>query len=65
MTVAEFIEWLKSQDQQAEVRCLVNYPGTGYYDQGGECGIEPFVPELSDKNYTGQDDRYLLIGEIK
>lgn len=47
MIVAEFIEWLKTQDQKAIVNCLVNKPG-GYYEQGGTCSVEEFTPDLSD-----------------
>lgn len=49
MIVREFIEWLKTQDQEAIVEVLVHTDGTGYYDQGGNCSAEDFNP--SDKEY--------------
>ena len=44
MIVAEFIEWLKTQDQGAIVEVLVHSSGTGYYDQGGNVTTEEFDP---------------------
>jgi hypothetical protein len=44
MVVSEFIEWLKTQDQDAIVEVLVHSSGTGYYDQGGNVTTEEFDP---------------------
>ena len=49
MIVADFIKWLKTQDQGAIVEVLVHSSGTGYYDQGGNVSIEEFDP--SDESY--------------
>lgn len=46
MKVSEFIEWLKTQDQDAIVECLVHTGGTGYYDQGGNVVVEDFTSEV-------------------
>lgn len=75
MTVAEFIEWLKTQDQDAVVECVVHESGGSYYEQGGTCRTVNFTTELSD--YTNFKDNkfvketdsyfnksYLLIGEM-
>jgi hypothetical protein len=45
MNVAEFREWLLTQDQEAIVEVLVHSSGTGYYDQGGNVSVEEFTPE--------------------
>lgn len=53
MTVAEFIEWLKTQDQDAVVDVLHHTSGSGYYDQGGNVSIEEFTAtEFKDWEYT-------------
>lgn len=75
MTVAEFIEWLKTQDQDAVVECVVHESGGSYYEQGGTCTTQPFAPELSDyTDFRGNqfvketepyfNKSYLLIGEM-
>ncbi len=46
MIVSEFIEWLKTMPQDAVVEVLDHHSGSGYYDQGGNCYIEQFTPEL-------------------
>ena len=51
MLVPESIEWLKTQDQTAEVRCLQHTDGRGYYDQGGWTSEVDFDP-LSGKVST-------------
>ena len=77
MTVAEMIEWLKTQDQEAIVQVVRHESGRGYYDQGGNTSIVDF--DITDDNlmtYTNfrcnstvkpDDDlynkRYLLLGE--
>lgn len=72
MTVAEFIDFLKTQDQAAHVRCIEHSSGRGYYDQGGNIREVAFDPakhvELTDftspafagQPYHGTKD--LLIG---
>lgn len=47
MKVAEFIEWLKTQPQDAEVLVISHTSGSGYYDQGGNIEIVDFNPEES------------------
>lgn len=42
MNVAEMIEWLKTQPQDARVEVLSHSRGSGYYDQGGWCTTEVF-----------------------
>lgn len=75
ITVAEFIEWLKTQDQGAIVQVVDhdrNPPGS-YYCQGGTASVEDFRPELSEyTDFRGNqfiapdrpsyNKRYLLIG---
>lgn len=51
MLVPEFIEWLKTQDQTAEVMVLQHTTGSGYYDQGGWTSEVDFDP-LSGKVHT-------------
>lgn len=51
MRVAEFIEWLKTQDQGAIVEVIYHTRGTGYYDQGGNATAESFDPENSGHWY--------------
>ena len=74
MTVSEFIEWLKTQDQGATVYCVTHDRNGSYYEQGGTATTKPFTPELScytdfrgnsfvkpeEKHYN---TRELLIGE--
>ncbi len=74
MKVHEFIEWLKTQDQDAEVRCISHTNGTGYYDQGGSVEIKDFdsTPSCSDNNFNqdfesfslSDGSKYLLIGSV-
>lgn len=45
MNVAQFREWLLTQDQEAIVEVLVHSDGTGYYDQGGSVTTEEFTSE--------------------
>lgn len=47
MKVSEFIEWLKTQDQEATVCCLVHDSVDGYDMQGGSCEEQEFTPEYS------------------
>jgi len=74
MIVAEFIEWLKTQYQEAIVECVVHESSGSYYEQGGTCSTEEFTEELSDyldfrgspsidpsKSYYNKS--YLVIGE--
>ena len=50
MNVAEFRDWLLTQDQEAIVEVLHHSSGTGYYDQGGTVTTEEFDPS---KEYYG------------
>lgn len=43
-TVAEMIEWLKTQPQEATIEMLSHSKGHGYYDQGGWCTTKQFDP---------------------
>lgn len=47
MKVAEFIEWLKTQPQDAEVMVISHTSGSSYYDQGGNIQVVAFNPEES------------------
>jgi hypothetical protein len=73
MKVSEFIEWLKTQDQEAIVSCLVHHGNGSYYEQGGTCEEQEFIPEHSDyTDFRGNqfvkpgdhrfNKRYLIIG---
>ena len=73
MTVSEFIEWLKTQDQDAIVTCLVHNTAGSYYEQGGTCSQDEFTEEHSEYiDFRGNqfvkieapyyNKRYLLIG---
>ncbi len=73
MTVFEFIHWLKTQDQDAIVMCLVHEKSGSYYEQGGTCSQAEFTPDHSDyTDFRGNqfvkpkasyfEKRYLLIG---
>ena len=44
MTVAEMIEWLKTQDQAATVYVVSHSGCIGYYDQGGTAQTVVFDP---------------------
>ena len=46
VTVAEFIEWLKTKDQSAIVQVVMHTDGSGYYEQGGVASIEDFDTTL-------------------
>jgi hypothetical protein len=74
MTVSEFIDWLKGQDQEAIVECVCHGRIGSYYEQGGTATIEEFTPGLSDyTDFRGNqfvrpgdpsyNKRILLIGE--
>lgn len=77
VTVAEFIEWLKTQDQGAIVQCIDHDTDAGglssYYCQGGTAQTEDFNSELFEyTDFRGNEHvkpdapwynkRYLLIG---
>ena len=74
MTVKEFIKWLKKQDQEAIIECVVHDKSGGYYEQGGTATLKEFAPDLSDyTDFRGNqfvkpdapnyNKRFLLIGE--
>lgn len=44
MKVKDFIEWLKTQDQEAIVEIVYHEHGTGYCDQGGNATTQEFDP---------------------
>jgi len=73
MTVSKFIEWLKTQDQDAIVVCLTHDTNGSYYEQGGTCSHDEFTEEHSEyTDFRGNEfvkstapyynKRYLLIG---
>jgi len=73
MTVSEFIEWLKTQDQGAIVKCLIHNTTGSYYEQGGTCSRGEFTAEHAEyTDFRGNEfvkpeapyynKRYLLIG---
>lgn len=47
-TVAELIEWLKTQDQKAIVECIDHEASGNYYCQGGTAGVADWTPELTE-----------------
>lgn len=49
MTVNEFIEWLKTMPQDAQVNVLCHDSYSDYCTQGGTCSEIPFIEE-GDKN---------------
>lgn len=72
-TVAQFIEWLKTQDQEAIVRVLVVKEGRNYHPD--TTTTENFKPELAyyydlrgnefvPKDAPHYNKRYLDLGEI-
>lgn len=77
MTVAQFIEWLKTQDQEAIVQVVLHSSKGSYYEQGGTATYMEFDPtnpnhhEYTDfrgnqfvkPNDPHFDQRYLLLGE--
>ena len=79
MNVAEFITWLKTQDQGAEVMCIMHTDrGCGYYEQGGTAYEDEFTAEKSEyKDFskydwwherhagTGDNPKTLCIGELR
>lgn len=50
MTVAELIEWLKTQPQEAVVTCIGHTSGSGYYDQGGNIEVIDFNPKPTNES---------------
>lgn len=44
MNVAQMIEWLKTQDQEAIVGVVYHTSGSSYYDQGGNATSVEFDP---------------------
>ena len=73
-TVADLIEFLKTQDQDAILQIVEHTCGTSYYDQGGNASEENFDPErhveytdFRGNRYVKESDphfnkRYLLLG---
>lgn len=53
-TVAQMIEWLKTQDQSAIIEVVMHSSGSGYYDQGGNASTKKFDPTL-EVMYEVQD----------
>lgn len=78
MTVADLIEWLKTQDQGATVQVVKHSShGASYYEQGGTATVVEFDPtdvthhdytDFRENQYVKPDaayfnQRYLLLGE--
>jgi len=77
ITVAKFIAWLQTQDQEAIVEVVNHTSGRGWGDQGGNAEILEFDPENQDLfEYTDMRDnqfvtpdksyynrRFLLLGQ--
>lgn len=66
MKVRDFIEWLKTQDQDAVVEVMVQEPAPPYAPWGG-CYETPFDPEkhveYDDRSWCeGAGDRTLTLG---
>jgi hypothetical protein len=69
MTVADLIEWLKTQDQAATVYVVSHSACIGYYDQGGTAQTVVFDPArhaehtyYSHLSRDGQPATELLLG---
>lgn len=72
MNVAEFIEWLKTQDQDAIVMVMVQDDPPGY-ESYGPCTETVFTPKLTDytdfrqyewsKGTPNEGKRTLVLGE--
>lgn len=71
MKVSEFIEWLKTQDQEATVEVVITKYGRGY-DGGVEVRVADFTPEhahyVDCRTFAKPDapyynDRTLLLGD--
>ncbi len=60
MTVAEMINWLKTQDQDTEVHVVCHMNGTGYYDQGGTATTVAFDPN----NHVDRRDAITVNGKF-
>jgi hypothetical protein len=58
MTVAEMVEWLKTQDQSAIVQVIFHETGYGYYNQGGTARTVVFDPN----NHVDHYEKELLLG---
>jgi hypothetical protein len=64
MTVAELVEWLRTQDQDAVVEVVKHERAGSYYEQGGTADVVPFDATLITY-YPGDGNRpgSLLLGE--
>jgi len=60
VTVAEFVEWLLTQDQDAVVHVVYHMNGTGYYDQGGTATTVAFDPN----NHVDHTDAITYNGKL-
>jgi len=56
MTVAEYIEWLKTMPQDAKVEVLDHSDDHGYYMQGGSCTVVEFN---TTENWRHPKDWYI------
>lgn len=56
MTIAEMIEWLKQFPKDKEVNVLSHTSGGGYYDQGGNCYVEPFHNKVEYQQWKDEGD---------
>ena len=60
MTVAKFIEWLKTQDQDAVVHVVFHARGVGYDNQGGTATTVAFDPH----NHVDHSDAITYNGKF-
>jgi len=51
MKVKDFVKWLETQDQEADVEVVIHDRGNGYYTQGGTVSFEYFDPEKDHFEY--------------
>jgi hypothetical protein len=58
MTVAEMIDWLQTQDQDAVVHVVYHKTGYGYDNQGGTARTVVFDPN----NHSERYEKELLLG---
>lgn len=56
MTVAEYIEWLKTMPQGAKVSTLEHFNAGGYYQQGGTCNMVDFDAKVDHQQWKDEGD---------
>ena len=62
MKVHEFIEWLKTQDQEATIEVVEHTTGRGWYDQGGNALVVEFDP-ARHADYTDMRGNQFAVGK--